>query len=66
MLCIEISRPHNKPFLLSAWYRARNTPIKAYNSLDNFLQKYDAEEKLLVVMVVYVLESSWLVPPCVL
>jgi len=50
MLCIEISRPHSKPFLLSAWYRAPNSPVEVLDSLDNFLQKCDTEEKELVVI----------------
>ena len=50
MICIEISKPRSKPFLISAWYRPPNSEMKLFDSFEIFLSKCDAESKDLLVI----------------
>ena len=50
MICIEIERPHSKPFLLSAWYRPPNSELNIINEYELFLFKCDSESKELIIM----------------
>ena len=48
MICIEIERPHSKPFLLSAWYRPPNSELNIINEYELFLFKCDSESKEMI------------------
>ena len=50
MICIEIERPHSKPFLLSAWYRPPNSELNIINEYELFLFKCDSESKEMIIM----------------
>ena len=50
MICIEIERPHSKPFLLSAWYRPPNSERSIINEYELFLFKCDSESKEMIIM----------------
>lgn len=50
MACIEINRPYNKSFLISAWYRPPNSDINLFDEWALFLGKCDSENKELIVL----------------
>ncbi len=43
MLCIEITKPHNKSFLIVTWYRPPNSEVSLFNEYETFLRKCDSE-----------------------
>ena len=48
MVCIEVSRPYNKSFLVSTWYRAPNSNL---DMLDEWaLCKCDTEDSELIIV----------------
>ena len=49
MICIGILKPRTSPSLISAWYRALNSEMKILDSLEIFLNKYDAESMELFI-----------------
>lgn len=50
MLCVEVSRPYNKSFLISTWYRPPNSDNDIFDKYDSFLCKCDSENKELMVV----------------
>ena len=50
MICIEIERPHSKPFLLSAWYRPPNSDLNIINEYELFLFKCDSKSKEMIII----------------
>lgn len=50
MISIEICKPRNKAFLISAWYRPPNSEIELFNAFEIFLSKCDDENKDLLVI----------------
>ena len=50
MLCAEIDRKFNRPFLISTWYRPPNSEIDLFNNFELFLLKYDMEDKEIILM----------------
>ena len=43
MVCIEVSRPYNKSFLNSTWYRSPNSNLDLFDEWALFLSKCDNE-----------------------
>ena len=41
IICVEITKPHNKSFLVSSWYRPPNSNINLFNDFESFLQNCD-------------------------
>lgn len=50
MVCVEVSRPHNRSFLISTWYRPPNSHNDVFDKYDEFLRKCDLENKELMVI----------------
>lgn len=42
-LCIEVSKPKSKPFLVATWYRPPNSSLELFNYFEKFLQAADGE-----------------------
>ena len=50
MIIIEISQPHSKPFIVSAFYRPSNSDLDLFNECDLFFKKCDSEDKELLLV----------------
>ena len=50
MICIEISKPHNKSFLVSTWYRAPNSQSALFDEYEAFLRNSDIENREVIIM----------------
>ena len=50
MLCIEITKPHNKSFLIVTWYRPPNSEVSLFNEYETFLRKCDLENIEVIIM----------------
>ena len=50
MICIEISRPCIKPFLVSTWYRPPNSDVQIFHDFEVFLRNCDLEDKELILL----------------
>ena len=50
MVCVEISRPHSRSFLVGTWYRPPNSDMNLFDECDTFFQKCDAERKELLIV----------------
>ena len=48
-ICVEISRPNSKPFLVSSWYRPPNSKIEMFHYFEEFLKLADIENKQLII-----------------
>ena len=44
-LCLEMKKPHSKPFIVVTWYRTPNSPTSIFLSFENLIQKLDSENK---------------------
>ena len=44
-VCIEISKPHSKPFLVTTIYRPPLASADFFNSFENFIKAIDDENK---------------------
>ncbi len=49
MVCIEITRQHSRPLLISTWYRPPNSELDIFNNFELFLFKCDMENKELIL-----------------
>ena len=47
-ICVEISRPNSKPFLVSSWYRPPNSKIEMFHYFEEFLRLADIQNKLII------------------
>ncbi len=50
ILCVEISRPCSKPFLVSTWYRPPGSVTRLFDDFETFLRRCDLENKELLLM----------------
>ena len=50
MLCVEISRPCSRPFLVTTWYRPPGSDARLFDDFENFLSRCDLENKELLLM----------------
>ena len=50
MLCVEISRPCSRPFLVTTWYRPPGSDTRLFDDFENFLSRCDLENKELLLM----------------
>ena len=50
MICLEIKKPHNKSFLVCAWYRPPNSNTILFTHFEAFLSKCDLENYELLIM----------------
>jgi hypothetical protein len=50
MICVEISRPCSKSFLVSTWYRPPNSDTQVFDDFEVFLRKCDSENKELILV----------------
>ena len=50
MICLEIKKPHNKSFLVCAWYRPPNSNTILFTDFEAFLSKCDLENYELLIM----------------
>ena len=50
MVCIEVSRPYNKSFLISTWYRPPNSNLELFDEWALFLSKCDNENCELIIV----------------
>ena len=50
MVCIEVSRPYNKSFLISTWYRPPNSNLDIFDEWALFLSKCDNENCELIII----------------
>ena len=50
LLCVEISLPKSKPFLIVAWYRPPNDPVDSFNKLEKALAFLDKEGKEIILL----------------
>ena len=50
MICIEIKKPHNKSFLVCAWYRPPNSSTNLFDDFETFLNSCDLENHELLIM----------------
>ena len=50
LLCVEISPPKSKPFLVVAWYRPPNDPVDSFNKLEKALAFLDKEGKEIILL----------------
>ena len=49
-ICLEIKKPHNKSFLVCAWYRPPNSNTILFTDFEAFLSKCDLENYELLIM----------------
>ena len=50
MICVEITKPHNRSFLVISWYRAPNSNIYLFNDFESFLQNCEPKDYELHIM----------------
>jgi len=50
MVCVDISRPHSKSFLVCTWYRPPNSDMNLFNEFETFFQRCDAESRALILL----------------
>ena len=50
ILCIEISPPKCKPFLIFGWYRPPSDPIESFSKLEKVLSHVDKENKEIILL----------------
>ena len=50
MVCIEVSRPYNKSFLISTWYRPPNSNLDIFDEWALFLSKCDNKNYELIII----------------
>ena len=50
ILCVEISRPCSKPFLVFTWYRPPGSITRLFDDFEIFLRRCDLENKELLLM----------------
>ena len=48
-ICIEVTKPKSKPFLVSSWYRSPNSKIEIFNHFEEFLKLADIENKQIII-----------------
>ena len=50
LLCVEISPPKSKPFLVFAWYRPPRDPVDSFSKLEKALAFFDKEGKEIILL----------------
>ena len=40
-LCIDVRKPHSRPFIVVNSYRPPNSPVRLYSYLDDYIRKLD-------------------------
>ena len=50
LLCVEISPPKSKPFLVVAWYRPPSDPVDSFDKLEKALAFLDKEGKEIILL----------------
>ena len=50
ILCVEISPPKSKPFLIVAWYRPPSDLVDSFNKLEKALGYLDKEGKEIILL----------------
>ena len=49
MICLEIKLPYNRSFLVATWYRPPCSCLDLFDDYENFIEKYDYENKQLII-----------------
>ena len=57
-ICIEVSRPCSKPFLVSTWYRPPNSDAQIFHDFEVFLWNCDLEDKEQILLVSIISEKK--------
>ena len=50
MICFEITKQQNKPFLITTWYRPTNSEFNLINNFELFVFKCDMKNKELILI----------------
>ena len=55
LLCVEISPPKSKPFLVVAWYRPPSGLVDSFNMLEKALAYLDKEGKEIILLIIIII-----------
>ena len=50
LICVEITPPKAKPFIIILWYRPPNNPIEDFDKLEQALQFFESEGKEIILL----------------
>ena len=50
MICVEITPPKAKPFVVILWYRPPSNPIDDFDKLEQVLQFFESEGKEIILL----------------